>query len=292
MYAIEPSKKSPKYHFDCWFMNEPLDCGTLLLAQLGDLYTSPGFEIKTHVQVFHEISFIESGRAIFTVNDKEYHVSKDTVILSPLHSEHRIVSDQADPVRYFYAAFSFNSPKFREVEEVFNTTENYIIENCFGIYEIFYNLFSEMKEDHLFKEQMIESFLTQILIKIIRYMRKNSGFRYSPLIRKQSDESLVHDIINLIQTRSYTINTLNSIGKELGYSYPYISKIFSNKMGITIMDYYKKQLFKRAAEMLESNVKITVISDRLGYKSVHSFSRAFSNYYGVSPTKYKAINRD
>ena len=39
--------------------------------------------------------------------------------------------------------------------------------------------------------------------------------------------------------------------------------------------------------MLENNVSITKIAEKLGFKTINSFSRAFSNYYGIPPTKYK-----
>ena len=41
--------------------------------------------------------------------------------------------------------------------------------------------------------------------------------------------------------------------------------------------------------MLEDGISITKIAEELGYKSIHSFSRAFSKYYGYPPSKHRAV---
>ena len=134
---------------------------------------------------------------------------------------------------------------------------------------------------------MIEANLTQLLVMSYRNLLKTNTSRYCPQVNVRVEDSLVYDVINLIDSGSYNIKNLGNIGKEVGYSYPYLSQIFSKKVGKSIMEYCQQRLFEKAVMMLEDNVSITNIAEKLGYKSIHSFSRAFSNYYGVSPSKYK-----
>lgn len=52
------------------------------------------------------------------------------------------------------------------------------------------------------------------------------------------------------------------------------------------------RLFGRAVSLLESGVSVTETAEQLGYQSIHTFSRAFSRYYGVSPSRYLAARRE
>ena len=48
---------------------------------------------------------------------------------------------------------------------------------------------------------------------------------------------------------------------------------------------------ERAAELiLQPDHKITDIDERLGYTDNHYFSKAFKNYYHISPTQYRSSN--
>ena len=41
---------------------------------------------------------------------------------------------------------------------------------------------------------------------------------------------------------------------------------------------------ERAKELLESGKSVTEAAECLGYSSIHPFSRAYKNYFGVCPS--------
>jgi AraC-like DNA-binding protein len=45
-----------------------------------------------------------------------------------------------------------------------------------------------------------------------------------------------------------------------------------------------------AAKELLRDVSVTEISEKLGFSSIYAFSRAFSNFFGQSPSEYRRIN--
>lgn len=280
-----------KFHYDHVYFT-PLNCGRFYLHQVGDLCCNSSYEVPEHLHNCYEVSFIESGKALFIINGEEFHVKKSDLILTRIGDSHYIRSSADDPVRYFYFALNFNEespdyPKFAEIRQYFDTTENRVTTDTLDIYSVFYKIFSEMKISDAFFLEMIEANLTQLLVMSYRNLLKTNTSRYCPQVNVRVEDSLVYDVINLIDSGSYNIKNLGNIGKEVGYSYPYLSQIFSKKVGKSIMEYCQQRLFEKAVMMLEDNVSITNIAEKLGYKSIHSFSRAFSNYYGVSPSKYK-----
>ena len=73
------------------------------------------------------------------------------------------------------------------------------------------------------------------------------------------------------------------------YSYAYLSRIFSQTMGIPIRDYYSQRRLEKAAEMLIEELPISVVSERLQFADVSSFCKAFKAHYNVSPKKYQQM---
>jgi AraC-like DNA-binding protein len=80
------------------------------------------------------------------------------------------------------------------------------------------------------------------------------------------------------------------MASELNYSYPYLSHVFSEEIGLTIKDYYKHKRFEKAMEWLkDSSLSITEIADKLQYKSIHAFSKAFHKDFGIPPIVYRSM---
>ncbi|MDD2971795.1 MAG: response regulator [Lachnospiraceae bacterium] len=72
------------------------------------------------------------------------------------------------------------------------------------------------------------------------------------------------------------------------FSKEYLSKLYKKKYGYGIYEYALKLRMERAKELLrQPELQILEISDRLGYSNNNYFSKAFKNYYNLSPTEYR-----
>lgn len=72
------------------------------------------------------------------------------------------------------------------------------------------------------------------------------------------------------------------------FSITYLTRLFHARYGYTIYEYVLKLRMERAKELLEKpDIKILDIAERLGYADNHYFSKAFRNYYGISPSRYR-----
>ena len=100
---------------------------------------------------------------------------------------------------------------------------------------------------------------------------------------------LIYEIAHYIDTNLTSIKKLSCIADVFDYSYAYLSRIFSQTMGITIRDYYFQRRLKKAAEMLSEQFPISAVSEKLQFADVSSFSKAFKGRYQVSPKKYQQM---
>ncbi len=97
----------------------------------------------------------------------------------------------------------------------------------------------------------------------------------------------VEQVIFLLKQNLATPPTLEELGKKIGCSHFYLSRIFSAQTGHTITQHLRELRMERAAELLkagEHNVTETALE--VGYNSLSHFSAAFHETFGCCPGLY------
>lgn len=85
--------------------------------------------------------------------------------------------------------------------------------------------------------------------------------------------------------------SLSELGREVGCSPFYLSRIFSGHTGLTISRYLRNLRLERAAELLRSGrSNVTEAAVAVGYSSLSHFSKAFAEMFGVCPCVFP-LNR-
>ncbi|WP_413702274.1 AraC family transcriptional regulator [Psychromonas sp. KJ10-10] len=65
-------------------------------------------------------------------------------------------------------------------------------------------------------------------------------------------------------------------------------KLFKQQLGMTVMQYVTKIRMKKAQALLtHTDYPLQIIGEMVGYQELSAFSRKFSQYFGLSPTKFK-----
>ncbi|HEY2615487.1 MAG TPA: AraC family transcriptional regulator, partial [Chthoniobacterales bacterium] len=81
--------------------------------------------------------------------------------------------------------------------------------------------------------------------------------------------------------------TLEALGREVGCSPFYLSRIFSREVGLTIPQFMRKLRMERAAELLRmGRHNVTEAATEVGYSSLSHFSKAFCETIGCCPVLY------
>ncbi|MEF9973498.1 MAG: helix-turn-helix domain-containing protein, partial [Clostridia bacterium] len=77
-------------------------------------------------------------------------------------------------------------------------------------------------------------------------------------------------------------------------SQSYLTRITKQKVGLTFTDYLGALRVDLAKTLLADDRDMTIaeVADRVGYSSQHYFSRAFKNYTGLTPGKFRAEKRE
>ena len=151
------------------------------------------------------------------------------------------------------------------------------------------NLFSsvlyEIKTEDTFSLRYIGLIIEQLLIECNRSIL---GLEKSRHLTNRSDEELLtYDIISYIDQNLESIVHIPDLEDVFFYNSAFLSKVFLAQTGITIKSYIIKKKMEYANVLLEKGNSITEISRRLGYSSIHSFSRAYKNHFNKTPSSSK-----
>ena len=293
-YFWDPSlfKKSTsvKYHYDKNFFDNPLICDTFYIFQIGKYHGTTNTLIDTHIHKnFFELTVITDGEGVITTNNYPVRVKKGDIYLSLPFDSHKIESDSENILNFYFMSFATENENF--IKEFDNISMTHNAPNNRTICDdkinwLIGNAISELDNKTEFTEQLLLSIFTQTLIYLIQNFQKVKPKKTSYKITHT--EELSYNLINYIDTHIYSIKSLDDLSKITGYSYGYLSNTFRKTTNQSLSSYFhKKKMNVAEILLLENELNISEIATKLNYSSVYAFSKAFSNFFKISPTDYR-----
>ncbi len=108
------------------------------------------------------------------------------------------------------------------------------------------------------------------------------------LIPQTKESGVLQAVLQYINNNYMQPLTRNDIAKAIGYSESHISHIFTDAMGISLMDYIIKLRLDETKQLLRSTkLPVSQIAMSLGFSSIRSFNRFFLQKTGMTPTAYR-----
>lgn len=81
------------------------------------------------------------------------------------------------------------------------------------------------------------------------------------------------------------------LARLAGFSLPHFHRLFTAHVGESIGAYVRRARMERAAQrLLAQAANITWLALDTGYETHSAFSKAFKQYFGVSPTEFRELN--
>ncbi|MBR5291201.1 MAG: helix-turn-helix transcriptional regulator [Erysipelotrichaceae bacterium] len=138
--------------------------------------------------------------------------------------------------------------------------------------------FSNMIEMMMDEEEYM-MLMKMLITEYSEYALKYGNSQHHPIVQK---------MVNLIHAELNTSISLNSIAKSMNMNASYLSNLFKQETGMTLMYFINQQKINLACEYLKKTQQnITQIADKAGFMDVNYFTRVFKKHMGVSPTEYR-----
>lgn len=105
--------------------------------------------------------------------------------------------------------------------------------------------------------------------------------------QQRSARERVEKARGILAERISSPPSLEELGKMVGCSPFYLSRLFSQEMGMTTQQYLRQVRMERAAELLRTGkCNVTEAALEVGYNSLSHFSAAFHETFGCCPGLY------
>lgn len=109
-----------------------------------------------------------------------------------------------------------------------------------------------------------------------------------PIVSLDTKQKLVKDSLAYIEKHFQEQMSVADISRALGTSSSYLSRVFKEGTGETIIrTINNKRIEKAKAYLAETDFKVYEVADILGFENVTYFSRFFKKHTGMSPKEYK-----
>ncbi len=98
--------------------------------------------------------------------------------------------------------------------------------------------------------------------------------------------------ITYVEDNLYEELMLNDVAEKSHFSPFHFHRLFSVVAQETLNNFIKRKRIEKSASFLlhKEELSITEVSEKVGFSSLSSFSRAFKQFYGMSPVKFKGTS--
>lgn len=137
-------------------------------------------------------------------------------------------------------------------------------------------------------EQLIRQYLEQLLILLYRrYFSYAIPVRSQKFLAPGAGNDTYNRIVSYMEKHINSQLTIEQICKDCLIGRSHLQKLFRDVRGQGVMEFFTKMKVDTAKQMIRDNqLNFTQISDRLGYASIHYFSRQFKKHTTMSPSEY------
>ncbi len=237
------------------------------------------FSLHMHYQV--ELTYMEKGECIVTVDGKEYALKSDSLLIIFPNKPHSFkgVSEEAYTI-------SITSPNItKQTAHLFDTKIplSPIIENV-SSYPDLYNavmLLKDAANDDSSTAEVVRFGVSVALFGLV--------FKYLPTEKLGAGCSPTMRTIIDYCSKNYTKDlSLEVLSRELHMSKYYISHLFGKEFNMKFNDYINSLRIMAASRLLcDTDKNITKISEEVGFATARTFNRAFNKLHNISPTEYR-----
>lgn len=234
----------------------------------------------------HILMLCTDGKGWFSVDGgRKTAVGKDQLVLLPEGRPHAYGADESEPWSIYWLhlkgdrlpAFigDVSAARLLQLAAEQSARIRSLFHECFGILEQGYFLTNLA---HL------SQVLAHLLGTIFLYQSRPS--------RSKGNAFTVERAIQIMNDHMETTLTLEQLTKQLNMSKPHLLQQFRKYTGYSPIDYYLRLKIQRACQYLDlTDDSVKLICGKLGFADPYYFSRVFRKVMGISPSRYRHMEK-
>lgn len=263
--------------------------------------------IKERVIFDYELLFVKSGHARVRIEDRLYEARPGDIFLFKPKQRHSIELTGNEtfiqPHIHFDLIAQQNSPdvyvSFKSLDQMDDyektlfredITDQFIspfpsfirIQNTYLIEQYIFDIIQKYESRQPFSQIILQGLFLQLwyyLLVEIQLDRKTLSSK---------KWILVDEIKRYLDQNTDRVITMDQLASQFYINKFYISRLFKQMYNISPIQYHTQRRIQQAVKLLYlTNLSITEIASRVGYNSIHRFSKVFKSILGVAPSVYR-----
>ncbi len=215
------------------------------------------------------LHYIVSGKGIFVRNGVTHHIEKGDIFVIRPFEETYYEADNTEPWSYIWVGFTADSL----LDDVFD--KSVIKLPSAG------KIFQDMRRCSEL-ENGRSAFLTSRIWELVARIQDLGSVKTGHI-----DKAL-----SFIHSEYANGITVSTVANHLNLDRTYFSTLFKSETGVSPVDYLTDLKLSKAAELMSVYGRSpTTAAISSGYPDYCHFSRAFKKRFGVSPRKYREMNK-
>ncbi len=252
------------------------------------------FSFEGEKHDFWEMVYIDSGKAHIRADEREFELSQGEAYFHKPGEYHTILTDD-NFANSVIITFECHSPAIKAFENAHVTLSDAQRRVLAGIVtesrECFIDKFDDVYMAKLTKsnerpfgaEQLIRVGLEQLLIMLYRSL----GSVAAPVKNSPTAGELTDRIKAILKDNVGGEISLDELSQMLYFSKTHLKATFKKHTGMTIMQYFTLLKTEEAKRLISlDKYTFTEIAYRLGYSTLHYFSRQFKKETDMTPGEY------
>ena len=227
-----------------------------------------------HVIKHYSIHYVTKGEGTLFIENKKYPLTKGALFLCPANKRMAYHTSKTNPYTYYW--INFSGGKTQDILKALNLSESNPVvypEHAEDIKQAFYELVSKSQTAN-------EHLALSALYKIVYLVENKSNYDLS------QSKLYCNQIVEYIKL-NYPNSDLkiSHIADVLHLSPQYMSKIFKEEHGESIISYLISYRLNTARELLLSGATVSEASFKVGYDDLSNFSKTYKKLFGVPPSE-------
>lgn len=262
-----------------------------------------GYVFEGEQHDFWEFLYVDKGEVEVRADDRTIQLSQGMIIFHKPGEFHTVqVNQQHKPPNLIVISFACKSPTMSRFENKVSVLGKRERELLALILQEGFLTFSPPFDDPLVHQlttlpsapfagrQIMKSYLEILLIYLLRNDEQTVSQSHSKITSIQSDRAehrLEQQIVSYMKEHIADNLTLDLLCKAVHIGKSRLKEIFQSSFGAGAMETFKRFKIEEAKSLIrEQQYNMTEIATKLGYGSIHYFSRDFKKLTGMSPTDY------
>lgn len=247
-------------------------------------------KVDYHYHEFYKLLFFQSGSGEYVVEGKRYSLAPGDIVLIGKHCVHRPEFTHNIPCERMIL---YISPEFLEKEssdscilsDCFSLEDNHVLRPNDKIRKILFSTISsieqELSSDRYGREILSTGMLLQLLIELARSMNHTEVQKPAPMLPKSKR---MLDIMHYLDDHLAEDLNIDTLAEKFYISRFHMMRRFREETGTTIHAYLSDHRLMLARNLIGQGISATDACFRCGFGSYSSFSRAYTKFFGTTPT--------